>query len=259
MNPPGKSLALPLWLSVALHAGIIAGPWSLWRFPEQQPEPDETTIWVELPTALPEPAQIVDEEEQEKIAVEQPAADEQEAVPVDEMEEEVEPEVPEEEVPEEPPQEPIEAEPEPEPEKEAVVVPERPEAVEVPKPEPEPEVEPAPEPEKERPVPPPPRADEAAKALLLYQSAVKQRIQQALRYPSRARRKGVTGVARVQLDIRRNGSLARVMVVERSASSVLDRAALKAVRRAAPFGPVPASIEGVTIHMGLDVVFHAPR
>ena len=264
MTPPGKSFALPLCLSVALHAGLIAGPWTVWRLPEQQPEPEQIAMEFELPAALPEPDQIV--EEKEKIAVEQPAAEEQEAIPLEGMEEEdVEPEVPEEDIPQEPPLEAVEeVEPEPEQEQEkkkeeeeegAVVVPEREEPVEVSKPEPEPTAEP----EKARPVAPPAKTDEAAKAMLLYQSAVKQRIQRALRYPRQARRKGLTGVTKVQLGIRRNGSLAGAIVVEKSASSVLDRAALNAVRHAAPFGPVPGSIEGATIHMGLDVVFQAPR
>ncbi len=292
-----RSLAGPLALSLALHALVIAGPWRfLPRWPEPRKPEEKKVVWITLPAALPKPAQIV--EKKEKIAAEKPPPKPKRTAEADQQADEIQSEAPqkdqaEEILPEPDFDLPDEAETEPEPPK---PLPPKPAPPPQPKPEPPPRPEPKPEPKPEpaplpapkprpkppaarqqkvkpaprpkptpQPKPPKPRAAAPApktreidQARLLYQSNVKRRIQRALRYPRRARRKRRRGQVRLRLAIRRDGALARVVVERSSDYRPFEREAVNAVRRAAPFGPAPASLPGDPIRLRVTIVFEPP-
>ena len=63
-----------------------------------------------------------------------------------------------------------------------------------------------------------------------------------LNYPSEARRRKLTGSLRLLVVIRADGELADARLVESSGHAVLDDAALRIVRLAAPYAPFPPRI-----------------
>lgn len=63
-----------------------------------------------------------------------------------------------------------------------------------------------------------------------------------LNYPGEARRRKLTGSLRLLVIIRADGGLAEARLVESSGHAVLDEAALRIVRLAAPYAPFPPRI-----------------
>jgi periplasmic protein TonB len=158
---------------------------------------------------------------------------------------------------------------------ETVVPEEKPEPEEV-KPEPEKKPEPKKEPEKEKPQKKPVRkqtgdagkqaetankgqADGAVNAAATnaqgkkgavsqqsgnanfsnYNGKVRAKLARAKRYPSSARREKAQGTVTVRFVVSGNGSASGVSIVRSSGFTVLDNAAIDAVRRAAPFPDTP--------------------
>ena len=73
-----------------------------------------------------------------------------------------------------------------------------------------------------------------------YPGKIVSKLRRALRYPAQAKRKRLRGEAHVQFTVDGDGGVRSVRVVKSSGSAVLDDAAAEAVRRAAPFPPIPA-------------------
>lgn len=65
-----------------------------------------------------------------------------------------------------------------------------------------------------------------------------------LNYPDEARRRQLSGKLRLEVTLRPNGSLVEVRLLESSGSQILDEAARRIVRLAAPFAPVPTGVLG---------------
>lgn len=63
-------------------------------------------------------------------------------------------------------------------------------------------------------------------------------------YPAEARRQQIYGSLRLLVTIRRDGSLQEVQILESSGHAVLDQAALRIVRLAAPFAPLTGDLAG---------------
>lgn len=72
-----------------------------------------------------------------------------------------------------------------------------------------------------------------------YETLVVSHLTNAKRYPERARRRGIEGDVVVDIELARDGSLARAKLVSLSNWEVLNAEVLEMVRRAAPFPPVP--------------------
>jgi len=84
-------------------------------------------------------------------------------------------------------------------------------------------------------------AQEAGNAAIdNYKGKVRRKLSRARYYPAEAKRQGLRGVAHVRFTVTSNGGLAGVSLARSAGSSILDEAALDAVRRAAPFPPIPA-------------------
>lgn len=84
-------------------------------------------------------------------------------------------------------------------------------------------------------------AQEAGNAAIdNYRGKVRRKLSRARYYPAEAKRQGLRGVAHVRFTVTSNGGLAGVSLARSAGSRILDEAALDAVRRAAPFPPIPA-------------------
>jgi len=60
-----------------------------------------------------------------------------------------------------------------------------------------------------------------------------------INYPTEARRAGIYGTLRMLVSMREDGTIKELAILESSGSSVLDDAAIRIVRLAAPFAPFP--------------------
>lgn len=78
-----------------------------------------------------------------------------------------------------------------------------------------------------------------------YLEEVKRRVEREWRYPLLAQERGLTGKLVIEFAIRQDGRLARLRLADSSGVSILDDAALEAIRKAAPYSPLPEA-------MGLD-------
>ncbi|MBI2081374.1 MAG: TonB family protein [candidate division NC10 bacterium] len=78
-----------------------------------------------------------------------------------------------------------------------------------------------------------------------YLEQVQRRIEREWRYPRLAQERGLTGKLVIEFAIRQDGRLARLRLADSSGISILDDAAVEAVRRAAPYAALPDN-------MGLD-------
>lgn len=63
-----------------------------------------------------------------------------------------------------------------------------------------------------------------------------------INYPTEARRAGIYGTLRMLVSLRKDGTIKEVAVLQSSGSTVLDDAAVRIVRMAAPFAPFPDSM-----------------
>lgn len=72
-----------------------------------------------------------------------------------------------------------------------------------------------------------------------YPGKVASKLRRALRYPAEAKRQKLRGEVHVSFTVSSGGGVGSIRVVRSSGSSVLDRAAIETVRRAAPFPPIP--------------------
>ena len=68
-----------------------------------------------------------------------------------------------------------------------------------------------------------------------------------LNYPDEARRRHIGGVVVIEVAIRRDGSVENAMVIMSSHVPMLDDAALRIVRLAEPFAPLPKTQENIDI------------
>lgn len=88
-----------------------------------------------------------------------------------------------------------------------------------------------------------------------YTPLVVQKIYQNISYPSRAVSKNQEGTVRVALQIGRSGELQTVLTTQESKYSSLNRAALKAVQKAAPFPELPEAITADSFELSIPITF----
>jgi protein TonB len=83
-------------------------------------------------------------------------------------------------------------------------------------------------------------SSEGNAAVSNYPGKIVRKLRRALRYPRGAGSRRLHGVAEVRFVVSAGGGVGGIHLVASSGSPVLDKAALEAVRRAAPFPPIPA-------------------
>jgi len=87
-----------------------------------------------------------------------------------------------------------------------------------------------------------------------YLVRLRQRIQEALNYPTTARRRGLAGTVQLEIDLLPSGKVASVIVWSSSSHAVLDEAALDTVRRLSP-DPFPPGLQSRPLRIRLPIVF----
>jgi len=92
-------------------------------------------------------------------------------------------------------------------------------------------------------------------AMLRYQDMVKQRIEQARKYPLWAKEHGIEGVAHLYFIVLTDGMEHGLKIIRSSGSSILDEEALATVKRACPFPPVPKKVSSLPVEMQVAIVF----
>jgi periplasmic protein TonB len=75
-----------------------------------------------------------------------------------------------------------------------------------------------------------------------YMARIKHQIEKVWTYPEQAARKGISGEITLRFKLSKDGNLLSVRMVESSGTKILDVAAMKAVKGAAPYYPFPATI-----------------
>lgn len=75
-----------------------------------------------------------------------------------------------------------------------------------------------------------------------YFARIKHQIERVWIYPEEAARKGISGEMTLRFQISKDGNLVGVYLIDASGSELLDVAALRAVKGAAPFYPFPLTI-----------------
>ncbi|MDG1818648.1 MAG: TonB family protein [Porticoccaceae bacterium] len=88
-----------------------------------------------------------------------------------------------------------------------------------------------------------------------YTPLVVQKIYQNISYPSRAVSKNQQGTVRVAVQIGRSGELQSILTTQASKYSSLNRAALKAVEKAAPFPELPEQISAEFFELSIPITF----
>ena len=68
-----------------------------------------------------------------------------------------------------------------------------------------------------------------------------------LNYPDEARNRALTGNLVLTVAVRRDGTLERIDIIQPSGQRVLDEAAMRIVRLAAPFSPLPEAKEDIDV------------
>ena len=88
-----------------------------------------------------------------------------------------------------------------------------------------------------------------------YTPLIVQKIYQNISYPSRAVTKNQQGTVRVALQIGRSGELQTLHTTQESKYGSLNRAALKAVQKAAPFPELPEAITADSFELSIPITF----
>lgn len=99
-----------------------------------------------------------------------------------------------------------------------------------------------------------PGGGDAGSDYAAYFARLRQRIQEVLRYPTVARRRGVTGTVHLEIAVEPDGAIATVSVIASSSHEILDRAAVDAAR-SVPRLPFPSDVRPRALKVRLPVVF----
>jgi len=92
-----------------------------------------------------------------------------------------------------------------------------------------------------------------------YFTKIKQLIESQWEYPELAQRYGLQGRLAVEFTIGAHGQLERLRVVRSSGSQLLDEEALRAIKAAAPFPPIPSWIKPNPLPIAAAMEYHDSR
>ena len=92
-----------------------------------------------------------------------------------------------------------------------------------------------------------------------YFTRIKQNIEQQWQYPEVALRYGLQGRLALEFTIGGGGQLEHLRMIRSSGSQVLDDEALRAVRAAAPFPPIPSWIKPVPLSISASMEYYDNR
>lgn len=92
-----------------------------------------------------------------------------------------------------------------------------------------------------------------------YLTSVKRAIEVVWEYPETALRRGIEGKLVLEFTISSNGGLSEAALIQSSGSPLLDEAAIRAVRAASPFHPIPPSIGKNRLHIVASFEYYDNR
>ncbi len=95
----------------------------------------------------------------------------------------------------------------------------------------------------------------ANSSLKNYLNTIRRRIEARKNYPFMARRMGIEGRVITEFTIDKNGGLLGLKIKRTSGYTILDQAAINAIKDAAPFPPLPHNISKVKITIILPIWF----
>ncbi|MGH7886702.1 MAG: energy transducer TonB, partial [Candidatus Binatia bacterium] len=87
----------------------------------------------------------------------------------------------------------------------------------------------------------------------------KQNIEQQWEYPDVALRYGLQGRLSLEFTIGGSGQLEQLRMIRSSGSQVLDEEALRAIKAAAPFPPIPSWIKPIPLSISASMEYHDNR
>jgi protein TonB len=100
-----------------------------------------------------------------------------------------------------------------------------------------------------------PDMDLAEDALQRFFSTIRRKIESKKKYPAAAQKAEIEGRAGVRMTILKDGQLEKAEIEESSGYDILDRAALRSVREAAPFPPIPEAARLDKVNVSIHLVF----
>ena len=88
-----------------------------------------------------------------------------------------------------------------------------------------------------------------------YFAELKRRIEEKWGYPEEAARKGQSGRGTIRSEVRKDGSVRTVAIVSSSGVRILDSSIRNAIRMAAPFPALPASVEEDPLPISINFTY----
>ena len=88
-----------------------------------------------------------------------------------------------------------------------------------------------------------------------YLSTLKARISRAKKYPRSARKEGVVGTVTVNFLVKLNGKVKKIKLIKSSGDERLDKEAIKMLKRASPFPPIPSDVSKEPLNLTLPIEF----
>ncbi len=96
-------------------------------------------------------------------------------------------------------------------------------------------------------------------AYISYFNRIKQAIEQNWEYPELALRYGLQGRLSLEFAVDSNGQLEQLRITRSSGSQLLDDEALRAIKAAAPFPPIPTWIKGNPLSISVSMEYNDNR
>ena len=96
-------------------------------------------------------------------------------------------------------------------------------------------------------------------AYMNYFNRIKHAINQKWEYPELAKRYGLQGTLLLEFAVGANGQIEQLRLVRSSGSQLLDDEALRAIKAAAPFPPIPVWIKSTPLPISATMEYHDNR
>lgn len=103
------------------------------------------------------------------------------------------------------------------------------------------------------------RLDNRDPEFLPYLASLKRRIQNEWAYPEEALSRGLSGELSLVFTLNKNGSMTNLRLVQSSGFPILDQEALRAVKQAAPFDPLPPQMGEEPWNIIGSFYYHLPN
>ena len=94
---------------------------------------------------------------------------------------------------------------------------------------------------------------------MTYFNRIKQSIESQWEYPELALRYGLQGKLSLEFTIANDGQLAQLRLIRSSGSQLLDEEAIRAIKAAAPFPPIPSWIKLNPLPISASMEYHDNR